>query len=65
MAQQTTEYPRLLSRTLAAEMVGMSARYIDRLRLSGELRVYTTMGGGKSMFFRDDLIRHFKLEEKK
>lgn len=56
------DYPRLMGRTLAAEMVGVPARYIDKLRLRKILSVYKTVGEGKSLYFRDEVLKHFNLE---
>lgn len=55
------EYPRLMGRTLASEMTGLPPKYFDALRKSGVLRVYVTAGGGKSLFYRDEVLKHFDL----
>ncbi len=55
------EYPRLMGRTMAAEMTGMSPKYFDTLRKGGVLKIYKTIGGGKSFFFRDEVAKHFGL----
>jgi excisionase family DNA binding protein len=57
-----TQYPPLLTRQAAANMTGLSARYIDRLRKDGTLKTYVTKGG-HHRFYRDELIYHVKLNE--
>lgn len=39
------DYPMLLSRSVAERMTGIDVRELDKLRKSGILRCYTTLGG--------------------
>ena len=50
---------------MVAEMIGVPARYIDKLRLQKILSVYKTVGSGKSLYFRDEVLKHFNLESEK
>lgn len=59
----TQEYPPLMTRTQAAELTGMSKRYLDKLRNAGTLRVYKMLGGREHRYYRDDLLQHFGLGE--
>jgi len=61
----TQEYPPLLTRGQAAELTGMSKRYLDKLRNAGTLRVYKMLGGREQRYYRDDLAKHFGLGENK
>ncbi len=54
-------FPPLLTRTAAAKMTGLSPRYMDRLRHAGAVRTYETIGGGKHLFYRDELLNYLKL----
>jgi excisionase family DNA binding protein len=61
----TQEYPPLLTRGQAAELTGMSKRYLDKLRNAGTLRVYKMLGGREHRYYREDLEKHFGLGENK
>lgn len=57
------ETPPLLTRSQAAELTGVSGKYLDKLRKSGAVRVYTMLGGRQHRFYRDDLMKHLGLGE--
>lgn len=53
------DYPILLSRSLAEEMTGINVRELDKLRKSGSIRCYTTLGG-QSRFHKDSLLQYIE-----
>ena len=57
-----SKWPPLLRREQAAEMTGAHPRYIDKLRLCGVVKTYKYINGSRFMFYRDELLRHFGLE---
>ena len=57
------EYPPMLTRSQAAELTGLSAKYLDKLRLNNAVRVYTLVGGSQHRFYRDELLEHVGLKE--
>tara|TARA_R100000808_G_C2141571_1_gene149386 strand:+ start:1289 stop:1486 length:198 start_codon:yes stop_codon:yes gene_type:complete len=59
-----TEYPPLLTVSQAADLTGVSKKYLDKLRKNGAVRVYTLLGGTTHRFYRDDLLKHLGLKEK-
>ena len=60
----TLEHPPLLTRAQAAELTGVSGKYLDKLRKNGAVRVYTMLGGRQHRFYRDNLMEHLGLKEK-
>jgi excisionase family DNA binding protein len=52
-----TKLPLLLTLAQAAELTGLSRKYIQKLRLNGTIKVYRTLGG-RHKYYRDDLLRH-------
>ena len=63
MAVEVTNWPPLLSRGQASKMTGVRARYIDKLRLCGAVKTYQFVNGSRYMFYRDELLKHFGLDE--
>lgn len=57
------ELPPLLTRSQAAELTGVSGKYLDKLRKNGAVRVYTMVGGRQHRFYRDELFKHLGLKE--
>ena len=60
-----SEHPPLLTRSQAAELTGMNAKYLDSLRRKGVVRVYTMLCGTSHRFYRDDLLEHLGLLKEK
>ena len=58
----TQGYPPLLTVSQASDLTGMTTKYLDKLRKSGAIRVYTMLGG-HHRFYRDDLLKHLGLKE--
>lgn len=54
--------PPLLSRQAASEMTGLDERYLDKLRRLHKVRTYLMLGGGKHLFYRDELLEHLGLK---
>jgi hypothetical protein len=59
------EQPPLLTRAQAVELTGLGGAYLDKLRKSGVVRVYTMLGGRQHRFYRDDLMKHLGLGEQR
>lgn len=59
------EIPPLLTRAQAAELTGVSGKYLDKLRKNGAVRVYTMVGGRQHRFYRDELLKHLGLGEQR
>lgn len=53
------EYPMLLSRSLAERLTGIDVRELDKLRKSGILRCYTTLGG-QFRFHKSSLLSYIE-----
>lgn len=49
--------PLLLTLSQAAELTGLSRKYIQKLRRADVIKVYVTLGG-RHKYHRDDLLRH-------
>jgi len=49
--------PLLLTLSQAAELTGLSKKYIMKLRRMEVIKVYQTVGG-RHKYYRDDLLRH-------
>ena len=62
MAVALTKWPPLLRREQASKMTGVNPRYIDKLRLCGAVKTYKHLDGNRYMFYRDELLKHFGLE---
>ena len=60
-AAVTKKWPPLLRREEAAEMTGAKPRYIDKLRLCGAIKTYKYVNGKNHLYYRDDLLNHFGL----
>jgi len=61
----TMEHPPLLTRAQAVELTGLGGKYLDKLRKTGAVRVYTLLGGRQHRFYRDDLMKHLGLKEQR
>jgi hypothetical protein len=53
------EYPMLLSRSSAERLTGIDVRELDKLRKSGILRCYTTLGG-QFRFHKSSLLSYIE-----
>lgn len=53
------EYPMLLSRSAAKRMTGIDVRELDKLRKTGQIRCYTTLGG-QHRFHKSSLLQHIE-----
>ena len=53
--------PLLLTLSQAAELTGLSRKYIQKLRRADVIKVYVTLGG-RHKYHRDDLLRHVGIE---
>jgi predicted site-specific integrase-resolvase len=53
------EYPMLLSRSAAKRMSGIDVRELDKLRKSGQIRCYTTLGG-QHRFHKSSLLQYIE-----
>jgi len=53
------DYPMLLSRSAAERLTGIDVRELDKLRKSGILRCYTTIGG-QYRFHKASLLQHIE-----
>jgi hypothetical protein len=51
------EYPMLLSRSAAKRMTGIDVRELDKLRKTGQIRCYTTLGG-QHRFHKSSLLQY-------
>ena len=49
--------PLLLSLSEAAELTGLSVKYISKLRRVGVIKTYQMLGG-RHKYHRDDLLKH-------
>tara|TARA_Y100000310_G_scaffold340861_1_gene438079 strand:+ start:1498 stop:1677 length:180 start_codon:yes stop_codon:yes gene_type:complete len=52
-----SKLPILLTLTQAAELTGLTKKYIMKLRRADVIKVYTTLGG-RHKYHREDLLRH-------
>lgn len=53
------DYPMLLSRSAAERLTGIDVRELDKLRKSGILRCYTTLGG-QHRFHKSSLLSYIE-----
>jgi predicted site-specific integrase-resolvase len=53
------DYPILLSRSLAEQLTGIDVRELDKLRKSGTIRCYTTIGG-QHRFHKSSLLQYIE-----
>lgn len=53
------DYPMLLSRSSAERLTGIDVRELDKLRKSGILRCYTTLGG-QFRFHKASLLQYIE-----
>lgn len=53
------DYPMLLSRSAAERMTGIDVRELDKLRKSGTLRCYITLGG-QYRFHKASLLQYIE-----
>jgi hypothetical protein len=53
------DYPMLLSRSTAERLTGIDVRELDKLRKSGILRCYTTLGG-QHRFHKSSLLSYIE-----
>jgi len=56
-----SQLPVLLKRKDASRIFGINERYLDKLRLTGAIRVYKTKGG-QARFYTSELIKHFDIK---
>lgn len=49
--------PLLLSLSEAAELTGLSTKYIAKLRRAEVIKTYRMLGG-RHKYYRDDLLKH-------
>jgi hypothetical protein len=64
------EYPPLLSLSEATTMLGVSKEYLTKIRRAGIIDVYEMQGGTDSgrpkyKFYRDELKKHFGLNNER
>ena len=64
------EYPPLLSLSEATAMLGVSKEYLTKIRRAGIIDVYEMQGGTDSgrpkyKFYRDELKKHFGLNNER
>jgi hypothetical protein len=57
--KNTDEYPMLLSRSMAERLTGIDVRELDKLRKSGSIRCYTTLGG-QHRFHKASLLSYIE-----
>lgn len=57
------DYPMLLSRSSAERLTGIDVRELDKLRKSGILRCYTTLGG-QFRFHKASLLQYIESKSK-
>lgn len=57
--QSPDDYPMLLSRSSAERLTGIDVRELDKLRKSGILRCYTTLGG-QHRFHKASLLQYIE-----
>lgn len=53
------EYPMLLSRSMAEQLTGIDVRELDKLRKTGQVRCYTTIGG-QHRFHKSSLLQYIE-----
>lgn len=53
------DYPMLLSRSMSEQLTGIDVRELDKLRKSGILRCYTTLGG-QHRFHKSSLLTYIE-----
>lgn len=53
------DYPMLLSRSMAEQLTGIDVRELDKLRKSGIIRCYTTLGG-QNRFHKSSLLSYIE-----
>lgn len=53
------DYPMLLSRSMAERLTGIDVRELDKLRKSGQIRCYTTLGG-QYRFHKSSLLQYIE-----
>lgn len=53
------DYPLLLSRSMAEQLTGIDVRELDKLRKTGVVRCYTTIGG-QHRFHKDSLLQYIE-----
>lgn len=53
------EYPMLLSRSAAKRLTGIDVRELDKLRKTGQIRCYTTLGG-QHRFHKSSLLQYIE-----
>lgn len=56
-------FPSILSRSKAMFLAGIGRKRLEKLAKEGLVRTFTTKGGHKK-YFRNDLIKLFKNNEK-
>lgn len=60
---KSEDYPMLLSRSAAKRLTGIDVRELDKLRKSGQIRCYTTLGG-QHRFHKSSLLQYIELKSK-
>lgn len=53
------EYPMLLSRSAAKRLTGIDVRELDKLRKTGQIRCYNTLGG-QHRFHKSSLLQYIE-----
>lgn len=53
------DYPMLLSRSMAERLTGIDVRELDKLRKTGQVRCYTTIGG-QHRFHKSSLLQYIE-----
>ena len=53
------DYPMLLSRSAAKRLTGIDVRELDKLRKTGQIRCYTTLGG-QHRFHKSSLLQYIE-----
>jgi predicted site-specific integrase-resolvase len=53
------DYPMLLSRSAAKRLSGIDVRELDKLRKTGQIRCYTTLGG-QHRFHKSSLLQYIE-----
>ncbi len=57
--RKTDDYPILLSRSMAEHLTGIDVRELDKLRKTGQVRCYTTIGG-QHRFHKSSLLLYIE-----
>jgi hypothetical protein len=59
LMESPDNYPMLLSRSTAERLTGIDVRELDKLRKSGIIRCYTTLGG-QHRFHKSSLLQYIE-----